>query len=160
MQFFSQIRKQWKAEAEAFGIRRLKVQSIDRLLESTKFGKVKGCNIIKCTQKKYFSYIIGKFASLRRNFSKALVILAWFLLLFLLLFFKVSFFTFLSYKYMKIWYFYGQYKANGLGTIEKSYNIFDLSHMSIVAAHFQKKNKTFIYSFRCPNKESGKIFKK
>ena len=86
MPFFSQISKQWKAEAEAFGIRRLKIQSIDRLLESTKFGKVKGCNIIKCIQKKYFSYIIGKIASLRRNFSKALVILAWFLLLLLLLF--------------------------------------------------------------------------
>ena len=58
---------------------------------------------------------------------------------------------------MKIWYFYGQYKANGLGTKKKSYNIFDLRHLSKAAAHFQKKNKTFIYSFRYPNKESGKI---
>ena len=62
---------------------------------------------------------------------------------------------------MKIWYFYGQYKAKiGLGTNEKSYNIFDLRHMSKVTPHFQNKNKTLIYSFRCPNKESGKIFKK
>ena len=61
---------------------------------------------------------------------------------------------------MKIWYFYGQYKPNGLGTNDKSYNTFDLRHMSKVAAHFQKKNKTFIYSFRYPNKESGQILKK
>ena len=60
---------------------------------------------------------------------------------------------------MKIWYFYGQYKANGLRTTEKSYNIFDLRHMCIVATHFQKKSKKFIYSLRYPNKESGKIFK-
>ena len=32
--------------------------------------------------------------------------------------------------------------------------------MSKVTPHFQNKNKTLIYSFRCPNKESGKIFKK
>ena len=75
----------------------------------------------------------------------------------ILKFFKGSFFASLSYKYTRIWYFYGQYKANGLGTNEKSYNIFDLRHWSKVAAHFQKKNKTFIYSFRYPNKESGKI---
>ena len=31
--------------------------------------------------------------------------------------------------------------------------------MSKVAAHFQKKSKMFIYSFKQPNKESGKIFK-
>ena len=60
---------------------------------------------------------------------------------------------------MKIWYFNGQYKANGLGTNEKSYIAFDLRHMSKVAAHFQKKKRTFIYSLRYPNKESGKIFK-
>ena len=62
---------------------------------------------------------------------------------------------------MKIWYFYGQCKTKiGLRTNEKSYNIFDLRLMSKVTPHFQKKNKTFIYSFRYPNKESGKIFKK
>ena len=60
---------------------------------------------------------------------------------------------------MKIWYFHGQYKANTLGTNEKSYNIFDLRHMSKVAAHFQKKNKMLIYSFKQPNKESGKVLK-
>ena len=32
-----------------------------------------------------------------------------------------------------------------------------IHHMSKVAAHFQKKNKMFIYSFKQPNKESGKI---
>ena len=61
---------------------------------------------------------------------------------------------------MKIWYFHGKYKANGLGTTKISYNIFDLRHVSKVAAHFQKKNKMFIYSFKYPNEESGKIFKK
>ena len=59
---------------------------------------------------------------------------------------------------MKIWYFLGQYKANGLGTKKISYNVFDLRHVSKVAAHFQKKNKMFIYSFKYPNKESEKIF--
>ena len=48
---------------------------------------------------------------------------------------------------MKIWYFHGQYKANGLGTNKISHNIFDLRHVSKVAAHFQKKNKMLIYSF-------------
>ena len=33
-------------------------------------------------------------------------------------------------------------------TDEISYNIFDLCHMSKVAARFQKKNKMFIYSFK------------
>ena len=31
-------------------------QSIDGLFESTKFEKVKKSNIVKCAQKKYFSY--------------------------------------------------------------------------------------------------------
>ena len=31
--------------------------------------------------------------------------------------------------------------------------------MNKVAAHFQKKSKMFIYSFKYPNKESGKISK-
>ena len=57
---------------------------------------------------------------------------------------------------MKIWYFHGQYKANGLGTNKISY-VFNLRHVSKVAAHFQKKNKMFIYSFKYPNEESGKI---
>ena len=38
-----------------------KPQSIDELLESTKFEKFKGSNIAKCVKKKYFSYIIDKF---------------------------------------------------------------------------------------------------
>ena len=60
---------------------------------------------------------------------------------------------------MKIWYFHGQYKASDLGNNETSYNIFDLRHVSKVAAHFQKKNKMFIQLFKYPNEESGKIFK-
>ena len=35
---------------------KLKLQSIGGLFESTKFEKVKGRNIVKCAQKKYFSY--------------------------------------------------------------------------------------------------------
>ena len=66
--------------------RSLELQSIDGLFESRKFEKVKGSNIVKCVQNKYFSYIIDKIVSLRRNFSKALVILSWFLLLFFLSF--------------------------------------------------------------------------
>ena len=76
---FLQIRKHQKGEEEAFGNRSPKLQSIDGLLESRKFEKVKGSTIVKCVQKKYFSYIIDKIVSLRRNFSKALVILSWFL---------------------------------------------------------------------------------
>ena len=49
---------------------------------------------------------------------------------------------------MKIWYFHDQYKANSLETNKISYNTFDLHHMSKVAAHFQKKNKMFIYSLK------------
>ena len=60
---------------------------------------------------------------------------------------------------MKIWYSHGQYRANGLGANNISYNIFDLRHVSKVAAHFQKKNKIFIYSFKYSNEESGKILK-
>ena len=103
--------------------RSLKLQSISILFESRKFEKVKGSNKVKCVQKKYFNYIIDKIISLRRNFSKALVILSWFLLLLLSFFllvvhisfafhfelFKVSFFATLLFKYMKIWYFHGQY---------------------------------------------------
>ena len=75
---FSQIYKQQKAQAEAFGNRSLKIQSIDGLFKSIKFEKVKGSNIVKRVQKKYFSYIIDKIVSLRRNFSKALLTLAQF----------------------------------------------------------------------------------
>ena len=50
MQFFTDL------EAAAFGSRNLKLQSIDGLFESTKFEKVKGSNIVKCAQKKYFGY--------------------------------------------------------------------------------------------------------
>ena len=60
---------------------------------------------------------------------------------------------------MKIWYFHGQYITNGLGTNEMLYNTFDLRHMSNLAAEFQKKNKTFIYALKYPNKESRKVFK-
>ena len=55
---------------EAVESRSLKLQSIDGFFESRKFEKVKGSNIVKCVQKKYFSYIIDKIVSLRRNFSK------------------------------------------------------------------------------------------
>ena len=54
---------------------------------------------------------------------------------------------------MKTWYSHGQYKANGLGTNKICY-IFDLHHMSNVAARFQKKNKIFTYLFKYTNKES------
>ena len=47
---------------------------------------------------------------------------------------------------MKIWYFHGQYITNGFGTNEILCNIFDLCHMSKLAADFQKKNKN-VYIF-------------
>ena len=56
----------------------------------------------------------------------------------ILKFFKVGFFASLLYKYIKIWYFHGQYETNALGTNEITY-ILDLHNMSEVAAHFQKK---------------------
>ena len=80
-------------EAETFGSRNLKFQSIDGLLESRK-SEVIGSTIVKCIQKKYFNYIIGKFVSLGRNFSKALVIMSRFLLLFLLLFLLIAYMSF------------------------------------------------------------------
>ena len=52
---------------------------------------------------------------------------------------------------MKIWYFLGKNKI--------SY-IFDLRHVSKAAERFQKENKIFIYSFKYPNEESGKILKR
>ena len=67
--------------------------------------------------------IIDKIVSLRKDFSKALVILAWFLqfqLLFL-------------------------YITNGFGTNEMLYNIFDSRHMRNLAADFQKKEKKRLY---------------
>ena len=82
MQFFLQIWKQQTSEVEALGNRSIKLQSIDGLCESRKFGKVKGNSILSCVQRKYFSYAIDKIVALKRNFSKALVILSWFLLLF------------------------------------------------------------------------------
>ena len=39
------------------------------------------------------------------------------------------------------------------------YLLFDLRHVSKVAAHFQKKSKMFIHLFKSSNKESGKILK-
>ena len=44
---------------------------------------------VKCVPKKYFSHLIDKIILLRRYFSKALVILSWFLLLFLLFFWLI-----------------------------------------------------------------------
>ena len=55
---FLQIWKQQKAEAETFGSKSLKLQSIDGLFESRKFYKVKGSSIAKRVPKKYFSYFM------------------------------------------------------------------------------------------------------
>ena len=44
-------------------------------------------------------------------------------------------------------------KASGLGTNKICY-IFDLRQVSNVAAHFQKKNKMFIYLFKYTNEEN------
>ena len=60
---------------------------------------------------------------------------------------------------MKIWYFHGQHKTNGLGTNKIFYNIFDLRYVSKAAAHFKKKNKMFIYSFQYPTKKVEKYLK-
>ena len=46
---------------------------------------------------------------------------------------------------MKIWYFHGQYIRSGFRTNEMLYNIFDLRHMSNLAADFQKKKKKRLY---------------
>ena len=54
---------------------------------------------------------------------------------------------------MNVWYFHGQYKASALGTNKICY-IFDLHHVSNVAAHFQKKKKIFICLFKYTNEES------
>ena len=53
---FHRFESSRRAEAAAFASRNLKVQYIDGLLESTKLENVKGGNIVKCVEKKYFSY--------------------------------------------------------------------------------------------------------
>ena len=53
---------------------------------------------------------------------------------------------------MKIWYFHGQYITNGFGTNETLYNIFDLRHMSNLAAEFQEK-KQGLYIFTQVSKQ-------
>ena len=67
--------------------RSFKLQSIDRLFEPSKFEKVKGSNVVKCVQKKYFSYLIDKIVSLRRNFSKTYPFL-FFINVFVIIFIK------------------------------------------------------------------------
>ena len=76
MQFFTNLEAVESRSRSLWKQKRLKLQSIDGLFESRKFEKVKGSNIVKRVLKKYFSYLIDKIASLRRNFSKALVILS------------------------------------------------------------------------------------
>ena len=166
MQFFHKFGSSRKLKRKPLEAERsLKLQSIDGLLESTEFEKVKGSNIVKCVPKKYFSYIIDKIVLLRGTFYKncgspdLIVFIIFFVIIFINTFinifiklvfqvFKVSFFPPLSYRHMKIWHLLGKYKVNSLGTNEISYNIFDLHQMSEVAAHFQKRNKMFIYSFK------------
>ena len=41
---------------------------------------------------------------------------------------------------MKIWYFHGQYKTNGFGTNEISYNIFNLRHIISCRLLEEKQN--------------------
>ena len=54
----------------------------------------------------------------------------------------MNFFTSLWYKYIKIWYFHGLYKAaDGLGTKIMPYHTFNLLHVSKVAAHFSEEKK-------------------
>ena len=76
---FSSSKKQKQKFLEA---QSLKLQSVDGLFESTKLEKVKGSNIAMCVQKKYFNYTVDKIAPLRRNVSKALVIMTLFFLFF------------------------------------------------------------------------------
>ena len=52
--------------------------------------------------------------------------------------------TSLRYNYTKNRYFHGQYKTDGLGTNEISFNNPNLRHVSKVAAHFQNNKKMFI----------------
>ena len=56
---------------------------------------------------------------------------------------------------MEIWYFHGQYKADGLRTNKISYNIFDLRHVSKVASHFPKKTKCSNDHSRIQTKKVG-----
>ena len=77
----SRKQKQKPLRAEALNFRVLMDCSNEENLKT-----VKGSNIIKCVLKKYFSYATDKIVSFTINFSKALIILSWVLLLFLLLF--------------------------------------------------------------------------
>ena len=166
---FSKIWKQQKAEAKAFRNRSLKLWNIMDCLNQQNLEKVKEAISLSVYQRNILVILQIKLFRLEEIFQKLWLSQDNFYYCFcyqyisplhsILKFLKVSFFASLSYKYMKNWYFHGQYKANSLVINKISYNIFDLRHMSKVAAHFQKKNKMFIYSLKQPNKESGKILK-
>ena len=73
--FFYKFSSSKKQKQKLLEVQSLKLQSVDGLFETTKLEKVKGSNIAKCVQKKYFNYTVDKVAPLRRNVSKALVIM-------------------------------------------------------------------------------------
>ena len=108
---------------------------------------------VKCVQKKYFSYIIDKIVSYRRNFSKILVIQAYFFFFFklfsLLVYISLAFhledfqnelFCFSVIKMCKF----------GISMVNIRQIVWEpmkdhLCHMRKVAKHFHNKKKMFIY---------------
>ena len=72
---FSQIWKQQKADEKVLEAEALKFRVLMNCQNQQNLKKVRGNNIVKCVQKRYFSYITDNFFSFRGNFSKVLVIL-------------------------------------------------------------------------------------
>ena len=124
----------------------------------------------------YFSYIIDKIVfSLRRSFSKVLVILPWFLLLFLLSFllivynslaFHLEVFQSRLYRISIVWiyeYLVIPWYLNNKQVVWESIvyllKFLITSREQSSCTLSEKKNKMFIYSFKYPIEESGKILK-
>ena len=109
---FSHIWKQQKADAKAFGSRSFKL-CIDELLESTKFEKVKGSNIVKFAQKKYFSYIIDKFFLAQRKFFKSFGYLGLvFIIVFAIIFIDTIYQPCIPSQSFSKWAFWHLYRIN------------------------------------------------
>ena len=60
---------------------------------------------------------------------------------------------------MKIWYFHGLYQADDLGTNNISHDIFNLRHVSKVAAHFLEEKQDVHMVIQVSNQRKWKSIK-
>ena len=159
---FSHIWKQQKADAKAFGSRSFKL-CIDELLESTKFEKVKGSNIVKCVQKKYFSYIIDKFIFAQRKLFKSFGYPDLVFIVFVIIFINSIYHAHIPSRSFSKWAFSHLYRINiwkfGISMVNikqmvrepMKYLTFLIYEQS--SCTLSEENRMFIYSFKYPSKE-------